>query len=638
MAYCLNPHGRHENSEKAIRCKVCDFLVQGATIGIYEVVSLLGVGSYGYVYKVREPMPLSRILALKVLRMDQSNAKARQSFMQEARRIATMQHPNILPVYNFGQLDGGQPYIVMDYAPQTIYDLFTNANGERRLAYAEELVPYVKQAADALQYVHNAKLVHQDVKPANLLIGRNGQILLSDFGTTYYLGNETHASLGEVTGTAAYMPTEQWQGNPRRDTDQYALAICIYELLTGRRPFMYKNVAEMWTAHMQEPPTSPQKWNARIPVEVAAVLLRALSKDYRARYNSITQFADSYARAVEVAQRRYVCHHCGQQNRTGAQRCTLCGAEHDNRTCPYCDTPLRFGQRCCTHCGRLTFPLLLVEHSPLVGVSVCQGRYIIKRVLTQSEERHVMTAVATDTQQDGRTVFLKRWECSNMPLAQRAKDIAYYDRATQALANLRHPLVPTVLNRFAEGRYYYLITTYIDGESIDERLQKLLRPLAERDVNGYMNTLLNILNALEKQGIRHYDISPSNILIERGRGRVFLTGFQIASPPIEPGTHAAIAQQQLRRRTTRRLEISPYLPVQDKRYDQRTSIYMLAASMHHTLTNVAPPHYPAYPPVRILNSNISTAFEAILSRALMEDPTLRYQGYEEMRRDVQELL
>ncbi|MBO0779612.1 MAG: serine/threonine protein kinase, partial [Ktedonobacteraceae bacterium] len=265
MARCLNPRSAHENPDTAICCQRCDFLVQGSHIGIYEVVSFIGAGSYGYVYKVREPIPLSRILALKVLRLDKFNDRAQANFFQEARRIASMQHPNILPVYNFGQLqDNGQPYFVMEYAPQTISDLFRKADGSRRPAFVEELVPYIRQAADALRYVHDSGLVHQDVKPGNLLIGRNGQILLSDFGTTFYLGMQTHASLGEVTGTAAYMPPEQWQGNPRRDSDQYALAISCYELLTGRTPFIYKRLEEMWNAHLQEPPPPLQRWNARV--------------------------------------------------------------------------------------------------------------------------------------------------------------------------------------------------------------------------------------------------------------------------------------------------------------------------------------------------------------------------------------
>jgi serine/threonine protein kinase len=139
-------------------------LTQGAHIGIYEVISFLGAGSYGYVYKVRESAPLSRILALKVLRLDQSNDKTRANFIQEARRIANMHHPNILPIYNFGHLqDSEQPYFVMEYAPRTILDLFRKDDGSRRQAFAEELIPYVQQTATALHYLHNAGLVHQDM-------------------------------------------------------------------------------------------------------------------------------------------------------------------------------------------------------------------------------------------------------------------------------------------------------------------------------------------------------------------------------------------------------------------------------------------------------------------------------------------
>ncbi|MDQ2902401.1 MAG: protein kinase [Chloroflexota bacterium] len=634
MARCLNTRSRHENPDNAVTCQRCEFLVQGAHIGNYEVVSYVGAGSYGYVYQVREPEPLSRILALKVLRLDQFNEKALSSFFDEARRIANLQHAHILPVYNFGQLEDDRPYLVMEYAPKTINDLFRKADGSRRLAFAEELVPYVQQAADALHYVHQNGLIHQDVKPGNLLIGRNGQLLLSDFGTTFYLGMQTHASLGEVTGTAAYMPPEQWQGTPRRDTDQYALAICCYELLAGRPPFVSTRIEEMWTAHTREQPPSPQKWNTRIPAEVAAVLLRAMAKDYRQRYHTILKFSEAYADAVDAARQRYVCQVCGYQNRTGAQRCSNCGTEYDDRTCPYCDAPVRFGQRCCSMCGRLTIPPTLVPHSPLEGVGIRQGRYVIKHVLKNSEETRVMTAVASDTQANEQRVVLKRWECTDFPLARRAKELSYYDSATGPFARLHHPLVPQVLDRFAEGRHYYMVMSYIDGENLADRMQKLLRPLPEREVIGYMNTLLNILMALEQQSsVRHYDISPANIIIEKTRGRAMLTGFQVTPPPLTdvPNAHH-------RHRTTRKLAISPYLPVTDKPYDQRTSMYMLAASMHHALSNYAPPHYPTFPPVRQLNPAASPALEAILTRALVEDAAGRYQSYADMQRELRRLL
>ncbi len=639
MARCLNPRpgGSHEVAASALCCPRCDFLVRGAHIGVYEVVSFIGAGSYGQVYKVREPAPLSRILALKVLRFDQFNEKALGNFFDEARRIADLQHLNILPVYYFGKLEDERPYLVMEYAPQAIHDLFRRADGTRRPAFAEELVPYIQQAAEALSYVHKNGLIHQDVKPGNLLIGRNGQLLLSDFGTTFYLGMQTHASLGEATGTAAYMPPEQWQGNPRRDSDQYALAVSCYELLTGRTPFTYKRIEEMWNAHFREQPVSPQHWNHRIPAEVAAVILRGLAKDYRQRYPNVLEFAARYAGAVQIAQQRYLCHNCGHQNRSGAQRCSECGVEQDGRHCIYCDAPTRFGQRCCPACGRLTLPPSVNLHSPLAGVSVRQGRYTLKRILKSNAEASITLAVASDTQRMDMPVVLKRWECTDLPLVQRARDIAYYERASEQLTRLRHPLIPRVLDRFAEGKYYYLVCAYVDGESLEERLQRLLRPLPEREVLVCMYSLLNILMALEQQRppLRQFDITPGNILLERARGRAMLSGFQIAPPPAQQSP-SGISRSHTH--TTRKLAISPYLPVQDKPYDQRTCIYSLAACMHFALTNHEPPHYPAFPPVRLLNSGVSSELEAILARALIEDNLARYQSYGELQRDLKKLL
>ncbi len=162
-------------------------------------------------------------------------------------------------------------------------------------------------------------------------------------------------------------------------------------------------------------------------------------------------------------------------------------------------------------------------------MTVRQGRYEIKHVLKTTEETRVTVAVAYDTQANNARVVLKRWECTDLPLNQRSKELVYYDRATEPLTRLHHPMIPRVRDRFVEGKHYYAVFEYIDGESLEERMQKLLRPLPEREVLGYMNTILNTLIALEQQRppLRHYDISPANIIIERQRGRAMLTGFQI---------------------------------------------------------------------------------------------------------------
>ena len=149
-----------------------------------------------------------------------------------------------------------------------------------------------------------------------------------------------------------------------------------------------------------------------------------------------------------------------------------------------------------------------------------------------------------------------------------------------------------------------------------------------------MNNIINVLMALEQQRppLRHFDISPSNIIIENARGRAMLAGFQIQPPPPEQRPGLA------RHLTTQKILVSPYVPVKDIPFDHRTCIYMLAASMHHALTNYAPPHYPVFPPARQLNPLISPELEAILNRSLMEERSARYQSYAEIKKDVQKLL
>ena len=630
MAYCLNPNLNrgHNNPDYLLRCRDCDFLLKGAHIGDYEIISFIGRGGFGDVYEVLERPPLSRKLALKILQPNKSSEGTLDIFSDEARRIANLQHTNILPVYSFGRLEE-LPYFVMERATGTLNSCYLKSDGTKRLASVEELVPYVQQTAEALYYIHQNGFIHQDVKPINLLIGNKGQILLSDFGTTLYLGLKTHLTLNGYMGAPAYMAPEQWRGKPRRDSDQYALAASIYDLLAGRPPFDYKDYKsreQMMMAHLQEQPQALQQLNRRIPVEVSFVLMRALAKDYQKRYSTVLDFAISYRVAVELALQRYICQKCKHQNRIGAQRCGYCGVEYDDRPCPYCETAIRFGQRCCSVCGRLTIPTNMVHDSPLSGVSVRQERYIIKYVLKNRQNVGIMVAVAYDTQSNGQKVLLKRWECTDYPIAKRAEDMIHFETVTEQLARFSHPLVPRVVERFAEGKYYYVVFTYIDGESLEDRLQKLLRPLPEHDVIGYMNSVLNVLSALEKQQppLRHYDISPANIIIEYTRERVMLTGFQLKRP-------------NSRRSVT--LKFSPYFPPPTNTpYDQHTCIYMLAASMHHVLTNYAPSQFPGFPAARTLNPLISPELEAILSRALMENIDARYQTYAEMQSEIKRLL
>ena len=168
------------------------------------------------------------------------------------------------------------------------------------LLTAQQLLPYVESAAAALHYAHEHNLIHLDVKPANLLLDGNDHLLLADFGVSAIMDGYTHASLHCYVGTPAYTAPEQWLEQPRPASDQYALAITCYQLLTGHLPYT-GNLYFIMHGHLRTPPPPLREWNPYIPEQVEAVILRAMSKEPAERYRDMLAFAAAYRDAVEQA-------------------------------------------------------------------------------------------------------------------------------------------------------------------------------------------------------------------------------------------------------------------------------------------------------------------------------------------------
>ncbi len=166
------------------------------------------------------------------------------------------------------------------------------------LLTARQLLPYLESAADALQYAHEHGIIHLDVKPANLLLDAENRLMLADFGVSTLLEGYTHASLRGYVGTPLYTAPEQWLEQPRAASDQYALAVTCYQLLTGRVPFM-GNLYTIMHGHIQEAPPALRTFQEHISPEVEAVILRALAKDPAARYPDMRSFALAYRTALE---------------------------------------------------------------------------------------------------------------------------------------------------------------------------------------------------------------------------------------------------------------------------------------------------------------------------------------------------
>ncbi len=205
--------------------------------GNYHLIRLLGQGGFADVY-LGEHVHLNTLAAIKVLRT-QLVADDITNFRNEARTIAHLSHPNIVRVLDFG-VEGNIPFLVMEYAPN---GTLRQRHSRNVAVPAGVVAPYVKQVAAALQYAHNQKLIHRDIKPENMLLGRNNEVLLSDFGIALVTQSILAHSLSErstsdsAAGTILYMAPEQIQGKPCPASDQYALAVVVYEWLCGVGPF-----------------------------------------------------------------------------------------------------------------------------------------------------------------------------------------------------------------------------------------------------------------------------------------------------------------------------------------------------------------------------------------------------------------
>ena len=249
----------------------------GHQLGNYRLIRLLGHGGFADVY-LGEHIHLNTLAAIKVLDARLTADEITQ-FRNEARTIARLEHPHIVRVLDFG-VEDRLPFLVMSYAP----------NGTLRQRHPKgtrltpgEVLPYIKQVADALQYAHNEKLIHRDVKPENMLLDRNNQILLSDFGLAMASYSSSQESPRDVSGTIAYMAPEQTRGKPRPASDQYALGIVAYEWLCGTRPFngSYQEIA---VQHVLNPPQPLHEYEPTISPALEAVVLKALAKDPHAAF------------------------------------------------------------------------------------------------------------------------------------------------------------------------------------------------------------------------------------------------------------------------------------------------------------------------------------------------------------------
>ncbi|GHO94472.1 hypothetical protein KSF_045200 [Reticulibacter mediterranei] len=269
----------------------------GERFGNYQLLRVLGQGSFADVY-LGEHIHLKSFAAIKIL-YTRLTSELQENFLTEAKILAQLSHPNIIRILDFGT-EEGVPYLTMEYAP---HGSLRQRHPRNSILPLPTVVAYVKQIADGLQYAHEKKMVHRDLKPDNILVGQREELLISDFGVAL-IAQTTHSSHNaeeNFAGTATYMAPEQLRGRPQFASDQYALGIMAYEWLCGTRPFQ-GTIIELYSQHQSVPPTPLSQHSPTLPPAVEQVVLKALEKEPDQRFPDVNAFATALEQAYLLTQ------------------------------------------------------------------------------------------------------------------------------------------------------------------------------------------------------------------------------------------------------------------------------------------------------------------------------------------------
>ena len=267
----------------------------GENVGSYRIMEKLGRGGMATVYKAYHAN-LDRYVALKVLHpafLEDPNFLAR--FQREARLVAKLEHPNIVPVYDFADHEA-QPYLVMKY----IEGETLKAHLNRGRLKPDEIWKVVEAVGAGLGYAHKQGILHRDIKPSNVIMAKDGKAYLADFGLARIAqSGESTLSSDMIMGTPQYISPEQAMGEKDLDnrTDVYSFAVMLYEMVVGQVPFSSDTPFSIIHDHIYSPLPLPHLVNPNVPDEVERVLLKALSKERGDRYKSIEALNTAFKKA-----------------------------------------------------------------------------------------------------------------------------------------------------------------------------------------------------------------------------------------------------------------------------------------------------------------------------------------------------
>jgi serine/threonine-protein kinase len=366
----------------------------GTMLGNYRVLEALGQGGMARVYRAYQEN-LGRNVAIKVLppwyAADRSFI---ERFNLEARLVARLSHPNIVTVHDANE-QNGHLYIVMQLVDGgTLKHRMDKLQSERRIMEPREVVSIFSQLADALFYAHEQGIIHRDIKPVNVLMDHSGRPILSDFGIAKVLAStQEHLTRpGAGVGTPEYMSPEQCQGvDVDGRADIYALGVMLFEAQTGRTPFRGNNYPALAHSHIYEAPPLPRSINANIPMVIEQIILKALMKNPRQRFQTAGEMRDTLTQSLKTLSTQklanqvggtinntgisypgrlpttpyqlphtpsmeshpshfYPCFNCQNLNKPQVRYCTRCG--YLLNQCTVCGNPNPVSNRFCNKCGQ----------------------------------------------------------------------------------------------------------------------------------------------------------------------------------------------------------------------------------------------------------------------------------------------
>ncbi len=283
-----------------------DPLIGTVLAGKYEIMSVVGTGGMGVVYKGRQHL-MDRIVAIKMLRAQHvSDSMSVKRFQQEGKACCLLNHPHVITIYDFGVSPTGQPYMVMDFLEGVSMADIIKQDGQ---VSVERSIRILMQACEALDHAHRLGVVHRDLKPSNIMLidydGEKDFVKVVDFGVAKINSpNDVEAQrltqVGEVCGSPVYMSPEQCMGYELDNrSDIYSMGVVMYETLTGKLPLLGKTMVDTMSKHISEPPPpfSEARPDLYIPERLEAVIMKALAKDPEQRHQTM----DDLARDLDMA-------------------------------------------------------------------------------------------------------------------------------------------------------------------------------------------------------------------------------------------------------------------------------------------------------------------------------------------------